>query len=128
MQDAEGHDKSLLKDTHVANYFATSPPLRRIWVRHAHEPALETTNQNGVTVLQVMKVLCRSLSKRIGMGMHLWDLQRMSRTSCDCNPGDRPAKVGDLLERGDRFDGFSKHANKDKHLVLHDRWPNDDDW
>lgn len=75
-----------LTDTCAAEEYATDPPVAFIRLQIHSWPAVQVTNKSGVTVVQVMKSLCRFFSKddhRESMGDHTgwtgWDETKLDR-------------------------------------------------
>lgn len=58
------HIEYPLTTTSAAAEFASSPPVARLRFQIHDWPAVEVKNKSGVTVLQVMKALCRFFAKK----------------------------------------------------------------
>lgn len=93
-----GVDEMVLTDTCAANEYATDPPVAFIRLQVTDWKPMQITNKNGVTVVQVMKALCRFFSNndhRESRGDHTgwtgWDEKKLDRN-------------GNLLLRVDWFD------------------------
>jgi hypothetical protein len=91
-------DEIVLTDTCAANEHATCPSVAFLRLQVTDWKPLQITNKNGVTVLQVMKSLCRFFSNdehRESRGDHTgwtgWDEKKLDRN-------------GNLMLRVDWFD------------------------
>ncbi|KAI5200358.1 hypothetical protein E4T39_05826 [Aureobasidium subglaciale] len=95
---ADGDGETVLTETCAAEEHATDPPVAFLRLQVTNWPAIQCTNKTGVTVVQVMKSLCRFFSKddhRDSRGDHTgwtgWDETTLDRK-------------GRLLLRVDWFD------------------------
>ncbi|CAD0087738.1 unnamed protein product [Aureobasidium vineae] len=79
-------DDTVLADTCAADEYATDPPVAFLRLRVVEWKPVQITNKSGVTVLQVMKSLCRFFSNenhRDSRGDHTgwtgWDETKLDR-------------------------------------------------
>jgi hypothetical protein len=83
---------AVLTDTCAAQEYATYPPVAFLRLQILDWPAIQVTNKMGVTVLQVMKSLCRFFSKHGSFeatsgrtGWTDWDEMKLDRTGTSCS-------------------------------------------
>lgn len=63
-----------LTSTGVAKDFATDPAVTKIKVQVHNFPAVETKNKHGVTVLQVMRAMCKIFGTKLPARLKHWDM------------------------------------------------------
>ncbi|THZ37500.1 hypothetical protein D6C90_06695 [Aureobasidium pullulans] len=81
-----GDGMDILTDTCAAEEYATDPPVAFLRIRVVEWAPVQITSKTGVTVLQVMKTLCRFFSnddhrdsRGDHTGWHGWDEVKLDR-------------------------------------------------